>query len=189
MTIDGDGAADDGQATDDDAGIGRRDLIKKTLAAAGATGVIWAAPQVTGLSLSPAYAGPGSTGIGFDLPAGGSNFSGQFPLNWAGFSGGTSSYNVQLPLGTHGDATLQISTSHSGGSGPVLTESVTALSGPVGCVMQLVGFSPPGSLDGDGTWAPGVKVENANVATQTFNPNGAPSDPTGGAVSVVYHCL
>jgi hypothetical protein len=159
--------------------IDRRSALKKAAVAAGAAGVVWAAPKVEGLSLRPAYASAGTQGPGNDFPPGGQNFTGNF-----GFSG-----NYNMVLGNHGSANFNLSTAFSG-SGAPYTETVTLVSSPAGCSMLLVNFNAPTSADADGTWGPGVKNENANVAQQVFDvTSGNPSDPFGASASVTFHCL
>jgi hypothetical protein len=159
--------------------IDRRSALKKAAVAAGAAGVVWAAPKVEGLSLRPAYASAGTQGPGNDFPPGGQNFTGNF-----GFSG-----NYNMVLGQQGSANFNLSMPFVNSGSPV-TETVTLVSAPPGCTMQLVNFNAPVSADADGTWGPGVKNETANVAQQVFNVTGGfPSDPTGASASVTFHCV
>ncbi len=180
MTVD---PTADGGFEVDETGVDRRAALKKGLAAAGAAGVVWAAPKVDGLSLRPAYAQAQTRGPGNDLPPGGQNFVGNFSMG-SRFS----SYTGNLALGTRGTASFQVQQAWSFSGGPV-TETVTLISAPAGCAMQIVNFNTPVSADADGGWAPGTKTENANVATQVFNPVGFPSDPVGANASITFHCV
>ncbi len=59
--------------------MGRRDVLKKGAVGAGVAGVVWAAPEIIGLSTSPAYAAASSHSVSNQPCSGDANFAIKIP--------------------------------------------------------------------------------------------------------------
>jgi hypothetical protein len=134
----------------------RRSALKKAGVAAGAAGVVWSAPKITGLSLRPDYASAATTGPGPDNVG-----PGNFTFNSVLPGGPTYQSDVTFPLGgglkLHLDSHIDL--------GGVVQFTETKVSGPATCSITGVTF------DGR-TYQSGVGPANPNVpdsSTSTAN--------------------
>jgi len=148
--------------------IGRRDLLKKGAMGAGVVGVVWAAPAIEGLTLSPAYGVAASGGCH-----------------------GTFLFDVKLPRDTTQHASTPTRTgcvaaiTNSDWNGKHETVTSTLIAGGPGCTFNAMNFDGKGRNQFVGAYAvtnpvPGSQTISAQFVSDAGNINADLGPPQWG---------
>jgi hypothetical protein len=135
--------------TPDNVGPTRRDVLKKAAVGAGVAGVVWTAPAVVGLSMTPAFAAAGSKtppvcagDFTFDVKLPGNIHS---PSSSIGTASGKACTDLTLQVSSHYDLHPPGNQSICGVQEPrsYQTISINKIAGGAGCTINAVTYDVP----------------------------------------------
>lgn len=162
-------------------GIDRREALKKAAVAAGAAGVVWAAPVIEGLSVRPDFAAAASQG------GGGGLFTFDVPLPANTFFSGV---QVTSPLGAFGNVTSDWAQDQTFGSATVKGQANTM---PGSCHFSAINFDgriSPFEFDAANVNTPngGTTIGNTNISATWLAGFDTSDDMFGGTAHVTVQC-